>query len=84
MNNTEFLNRLNEYIASVFEHEQDFIIEFLREFAGCEVISFYMASLTSVVNLIDMESGATYKAIIDTDKFISWFDGLKHENNTSA
>ena len=84
MNNTEFLKQLNEYIASVYDHEQDFIIEFLREFVGCEIDLFYMESELCFVELIDMESGATYKATIDTDKFILWFDGLKYESNTCA
>ena len=84
MSNTEFISKLNEYIKFVFDHEQEFVIEFLREFAGCEIESFYMASERCRVNLIDMESGAEYETTIRTDAFINWGDKLKNENNPSA
>ena len=84
MSNTEFISKLSEHIKFVFDHEQEFVIEFLGEFAGCEIEAFYMASERCRVNVIDMESGAEYETTIRTDAFINWVDKLKNENSASA
>ena len=76
MSNDEFISKLNEYIKFVFDHEQEFVIEFLREFAGCEVDSFYMAVEQCSVNLIDMETGGHFLPTIETDDFISWYEKI--------
>ncbi len=84
MENDEFRSKLSEYIKFVFDHEQEFVIEFLREFAGCEVDSFYMASKHCIVNLVDMEIGSHYSTTIETGRYLSWITKINHENNTST
>jgi len=76
MSNENFINRLNEYTRTVYDHEQDFIYEFVREFAGGEIKAFYLGRDQCLLQVIDNKCGASLMTTIDTVKFMYWVNGL--------